>query len=168
MKKIVLLFLFVLPLSIVAQKVKIKKDKVYIDKKETLQYENTKRGTIYKTLDGKPLFRLKKETIEKENPNKNVNNTNGNTNPQSVSNIGSNSSDPQRRGNRYQKKIKVNYFVVSFSKLKLEYETTLSASKIIREFCKKKVILKDGLFIPGNAEIVAKKMAKDITGKRKL
>lgn len=169
MKKIVLLFLFVIPLFAGAQKVKIKKGKVYVDKKEALIYENTKLGTVYKSLDGTPLFRTKKESVEKENPNKNVwNSTDDNGNSLSVTNVGSNPSDPQRRGNRYKKKVKVNYTVVSFSKMKLEYETTLSTSKIIKEFFSKNVILSDGVFNPGNARVVAKKMAKNITGKRKL
>lgn len=167
MKKTLLLLFLIAPLMAGAQKVKIKKGKVFVDKKETLQYESTKLGTVYKTLDGKNLFRFKKESMEKENPNKNGNNT-INRDAERLNELNSNQSDPIRRGDRYEKKTKINYIIVSFYDLKLEYETTMSASKIIREFYKKKVLMEDGLFNPGNAQIVAKKMAKDLTGTRKL
>lgn len=167
MRKLVFVAFLLAPFFLLAQKVKIKKGKVFVDKKETLQYEKTKLGTVYKTLDGKLLFRFKKESVEKANPNKNGMNS-IDKDSERLNQLNANQSDPIRRGDRYDKKQKVSFFIVSFYDLKLEYETTLSASKIIREFYRKKVLMPDGLFNPGNARIVAKNMAKDVTGKRKL
>lgn len=167
MKKVLYILFFIVPLIASAQKVKIKNGKVFVDKKEALVYEESKLGTVYKTLEGKNLFRFKRESIEKANPNKNINNS-IDRDSERLNDLNSNQSDPTRRGDRYEKPKKVNYIIVSFYDLKLEYETTLSASKIIREFYSKKVLMEDGLFNPANAQIVAKKMAKDVTGKRKL
>ena len=166
MKKALLLVFLAIPFLTTAQKVKVKKGKVFVDKKETLIYETTKLGTVYKTLDGKPLFRLTKESVEKANPNKNKSNT-AEGDYLRRQDYDSNQTDALRRGNRYKSKIKVNYLVVSFYGQKLEYETTLSVSKLIRQFYSEKVINESGLVIPIRAELLAKKIAKDVSGKRK-
>lgn len=167
MKRLLLVCLLCAPMMGLAQKVKIKKGKVYVDKKEVLQYERTDLGNVYKTLDGKNLFRFTKESIEVANSNKNVNNS-IDRDAERLNELNSNQSDPLRRGNRYEKKRKISYIVVSFYDQKLEFETTLSAAKIIREFYREKVINESGLLIPVRARLLAKKMAKDVSGKRKF
>ena len=144
-----------------AQKVKMKKGKVYVDKKEYLTYE----GDVFFSLEGARLFVLEKGTIEKENPNKNSSNT-VNSDVQDYTTRDSNGSDPQRRGDRYTKPKKVKYVVVSFNGFKLEYETTLSKSKLIKEFYNSKVINVAGVVDQRVAKAVAYKISKDITGKR--
>ena len=144
-----------------AQKVKMKKGKVYVDKKEYLTYE----GDVFYSLDGIRLFTLEKETIEKVNPNKNTLNT-VSSDVQDYTNTDSNGSDPQRRGNRYSKPKKVKYVIVSFNRFKLEYETSLTKSKIIKEFYNSKVINVAGIVDQRVAKAVAYKISKDITGKR--
>lgn len=161
MKKLLILFFLIASVSVNGQKVKIKKGKVFIDKKEALTYEKTKLGTVYSSLDGVNLFRLKRETIEKDNPNQNAFNTSDD--PSKMQNAAANLSDPIRRGNRYAKKKKVNYNIVSFSKFKLEFETTLSAAKLIREFVQEKVI-QDGRVDMILARQVADKLKKNISG----
>lgn len=144
-----------------AQKVKMKKGKIYVDKKEYLTYE----GDVFYSLDGVRLFTLEKQTIEKANPNKNTLNT-VSSDVQDYTNTDSNGSDPQRRGNRYSKPKKVKFVIVSFNRFKLEYETSLTKSKIIKEFYNSKVINVAGIVDQRVAKAVAYKISKDITGKR--
>ena len=144
-----------------AQKVKMKKGKVYVDKKEYLAYE----GDVFYSLDGVRLFTLVKETIEKENPNQ-INVQEAENDVQRRLNEVSNGSDPQRRGNRYTKPKKIKYVIVTFNRFKLEYETSLTKSKIIKEFYNSKVINIAGVVDQRVAKAVAYKISKDITGKR--
>ena len=166
MKKIIPFLVFAVSISCFAQKVKIKKGKVYVDKVVKLHTETTKLGTVYKTLDGKNLFRFERDEVFQKNPNKNVSNS-INKDAELRYQQEANQSDPIRRGDRYEKPKKTKFYIVSFYDLKLEFETTLSSSKIIKEFYKTGVITDDGLVIPVRAKLVAKSMAKDISGKRK-
>jgi hypothetical protein len=162
MKRIIVTLLLLASFGIVtAQKVKMKKGKVFIDKKEYLTY----KGDVFYSLNGVPLFTLKKETVEKVNPNKNDLNT-VNSDVQTYSNRDSNANDPQRRGNRYTKPQKVKYVTVKFNTFSLEYETTLSKSKILKEFYNSKVLNAAGLVDQEVAEAVAAKLKKDISGKK--
>lgn len=144
MKK--LLFVIVLFLgigTISAQKVKMKKGKVLVDSEEYLTY---KRNKFFSK--GLEVFTIEKKTIEKENPNKNQ----------------YNDSDPQR-SDRY-KPIKVRFSIVKFKQFTLEYETSLSKSKLIKEFYKNKVVNDSGIVDKDKARKVAKSVSKEITGKR--
>jgi len=164
--KIVLMFFLVAFGVANAQKVKVKKGKVYVDKKEYLTVKSSKRGDVYSSLEGKVLFILKKESIEKENPNKNVSNSTDDY-TEKVLNRDSNASDPQRRGNRYKALKKVNYVVVSFFSFDLTYETTLKKSSILKEFYKSRILNIAGVIDQVKANRLATKMRKDVSGKKK-
>ena len=142
-KLLIILVLFLGVGTVSAQKVKMKKGKVLVDKEEYLTY---KRNKFFSK--GLEVFTIEKQTIEKENPNKNQ----------------YNSSDPQR-GDRYQP-VKVRFSIVKFKQFKLEYETKLSKSKLIKEFYKKKVINDAGIVDQEKARAIAKEISKEISGKR--
>ena len=145
-----------------AQSIKIKNGKVIVDKKNYLTY----KGDVFYSLDGLPLFTLQKETVEKENPNKNDLNT-ANSDLQTYTTQDSNASDPQRRGNRYSKPKKVKYVIVRFSGFSLEYESTLSVSKILKEFYQSNVVNAAGIIDQETAKAVAYRISKNVSGKRK-
>jgi len=169
MKNRIVLMVFLFSFcAIHAQKVKIKKGKVYVDKKEYLTVESTKKGEVYSSLEGKVLFILKKETIEKENPNQiNVQATATGTDiEKKLNQVNGSSSDPQRRGNRYAKPKKINFIKVSFFTFDLQYETTLKTSKILKEFYKSKILNIAGVIDQVKARRAAARMRKEIS-KRK-
>jgi hypothetical protein len=144
MKNVVMLIVLFLGIGIAsAQKVKMKKGKVLIDSEEFLTYKKDK--FFFKGLE---VFTLEKQTVEKENPNQNQ----------------FNSSDP-RRGDRY-KPVKVRFLVVKFKQFKLEYETTLSKSKLIKQFFQNKMISDGGIVDEKKARAIARGISKEITGKR--
>jgi hypothetical protein len=144
MKKVVYIIVLFLGMGTLhAQKVKMKKGKVLVDKKEYLTYERNKFFS-----KGLEVFTLEKQTIEKENPNKNQ----------------YNASDPQL-GDRY-KPVKVRFLIVKFKQFSLEYETTLSKSKLIKHFYKEKIINDSGMVDKDKARAIAKEISKPITGKR--
>jgi len=161
-KNVILLIISLITFSINAQKVKLKKGKVYVDKKEYLTYKKN----VYYTLDGAPLFTIKKESVEKDNLNtdktdqlridsdvtRRINRTSD--------------SDPQRRGDRNTKKRKIKFSVVKFVGFDLEFETSLSKSKILKEFYKKEVVNIANRVDQEIAYKVASRIRKDITGKR--
>ncbi len=170
MKNKIVMILFLIAFGVAnAQKVKIKKGKVYVDKKEYLTVKKTKKGDAYSSLDGKVLFILKKESIEKKNANQiNVQDSETNTDiERKFDEVNGASSDPQRRGNRYSKPKKVKYTVVKFFSFDLEYETTLKKAKIIKEFYKAEILNIAGVIDQVKARKVAAKMRKDISGKGK-
>ena len=169
MKNKILLILFLVAIGTSnAQKVKVKKGKVYVDKKEYLTVKSSKKGDVYSSLEGKVLFILKKESIEKENANQiNVQNSATGTDIEKKFNQVNGGSDPQRRGNRYAKPKKVNYVVMSFFSFDLKFETTLSKSKILKQFYKEKILNIAGVIDQVKAERFAADIGKDISGKKK-
>jgi hypothetical protein len=144
MKKALFIIVLFLGIGVVhAQKVKMKKGKVLVDKEAYLTY---KRNKFFSK--GLEVFTIEKQTIEKENPNQNQ----------------YNSSDPQLK-DRY-KPIKVRFYVVKFKQFKLEYETSLSKLKLIKEFYTEKLINASGIVNEEKARAIARRISKPITGKR--
>jgi len=169
MKNRIVLMVFLFSFcAIHAQKVKIKKGKVYVDKKEYLTVETTKKGEMYSSLEGKALFILKKESIEKENANQiNVQATATGTDiEKKLNQVNGSSSDPLRRGNRYAKPKKINFIKVSFFTFDLQYETTLKDSKILKEFYNAEILNIAGVIDQVKARRVAAKMRKEISKKK--
>tara|TARA_R110002074_G_scaffold28069_2_gene81002 strand:+ start:2613 stop:3122 length:510 start_codon:yes stop_codon:yes gene_type:complete len=169
MKNRIVLMVFLFSFcAIHAQKVKIKKGKVYVDKKEYLTVESSKKGDVYSSLEGKVLFILKKESIEKENANQiNVQATATGTDiEKKLNQVNGSSSDPLRRGNRYAKPKKINFIKVSFFTFDLQYETTLKDSKILKEFYNAEILNIAGVIDQVKAKRVAAKMRKEISKKK--
>lgn len=169
MKNRIVLMVFLFSFCVIhAQKVKIKKGKVYVDKKEYLTVESSKKGEVYSSLEGKVLFILKKESIQKENANQiNVQATATGTDiEKKLNQVNGSSSDPLRRGNRYAKPKKINFIKVSFFTFNLQYETTLKDSKILKEFYNAEILNIAGVIDQVKAKRVAAKMRKEISKKK--
>jgi hypothetical protein len=170
MKNKIIIIILLLAFGVTnAQKVKTKKGKVYIDKKEYLTVKSSKKGDVYSSLEGKVLFILKKGSVEKQNANQiNVQDSETGTDiEKKLNEVNGASSDPQRRGNRYSKPKKIKYVTVTFFSFNLTYETTLKKSKILKEFYKAKILNIAGVIDQVKARKVAAKMRKNVSGKKK-
>tara|TARA_R110001632_G_scaffold8386_7_gene33143 strand:- start:10402 stop:10914 length:513 start_codon:yes stop_codon:yes gene_type:complete len=166
-KLVLILFLFAFGVTN-AQKVKMKKGKVYVDKKEYLTYKKTDKGDVFSSLEGKVLFILTKKSIEIENPAvKNAGETNTIKSDIEAKLNRTTQSDNLGRGNKLTKKKEIKYLVVKYFTFNLEYETTLKKSKFVKAFYKAKVLNIAGVIDQGKANKLAAKMRKDISGKKK-
>lgn len=130
--------------SVTAQKVKIKKGIIYVDKSEFLKYDDEFNNIALQKADGTEFAILKQYTFEKprkKNPN----------NPQDW---------------RYGDTITVKYYVITFTDFDLEYETDLSLKKIYGAFYKYKLIDAESNISEENAKKIGSKISKEISGER--
>jgi len=129
-----------------AQKVKIKKDVVYVDKVEYLKIDDEFGSETVQTLDGKDILTFKKYSFDKPNPARN------------------NRNDPNRY--KYPATISSSYYVVSFLDFDLEYETDLTRKKIFLAFYKYNLLDDSNKVNEENAHKIGQKISKEVSGSR--
>jgi len=131
-----------------AQKVKIKKGTVYIDKQEYLTIDNEFGNETILTLDGAEILILKVYSFDKPNPARN------------------NTHNPNRY--KYPATVKEYYYVISFLDFELEYETDLSKKKLFLAFYKYNLLDELNRVNEDNAKRIGQKISKNISGERPI
>lgn len=145
MKKFVLLFFFsALSLSISAQKIKIKKGTVYVDKIPFLKIDKEFGNKTITTLDDEIIFAIKDYSYDKPNPARN------------------NMNDPNRMN--YPATILGYYNVITFLDLDLTYETELGPKKLFKAMYKYKLLDENGKVNAKNARKIAVLISKEVSG----
>lgn len=145
MKKIIFLCLFAaFSLTLSAQKIKIKKGTVYVDKKPFLKIDKEFGNRTITTLDGEVLFAIKNYSYDKPNPARN------------------NPSDPNRM--KYPATILGYYNVITFLDMDLTYETELPQKKLFKAMYKYKLLDDNGKLNKKNAQKIAVLISKEVSG----
>lgn len=145
MKKLCFLIVFLtISFSNYAQKVKIKKGTVYVDKKDFLKIDREFGNETVSSLDDEVIFTIKYYSFDKPNPARN------------------NTNDPNRF--KYPAMLKQHYSVISFLDFDLEYETDLSRKKLFKAMYKYKLMAKDGKVNEKNAKKIGQLISKEISG----
>ena len=147
MKASILIILMLLGVGTInAQKIKVKKDIVYVDDVAYFKANNDFGNETISTLDGKIMLTLKQYSFDKPNPARN------------------NTNDPNRF--KYPATIKSYYYVVSFLDFDLEYETDLHRKKLFLAFYKYELIDKSNIVSEEKARKTAQIISKKISGDR--
>lgn len=147
MKKLFLLIALSICFSTVhAQKVKIKKGLVTVDGVEYLKTNKDYGNEIISNLAGKDIIKLEWNSFDVPNPARN------------------NMNDPARMN--YPATTKEWYAVATFTDHNITFETDLSQKKIFEALYKDKVVNADGTINEANAEALAKKVHKNVSGNR--
>ncbi len=149
MKKLFLFTLMSLFLvSLQAQDIKIKKGIVYADDKAYLKTNKDYGNEIISTMDGKDIIKLEWFSYDAPNPARN------------------NTADPARHN--YPATIKKWYAVATFLDFNITFETELSQKKIFEALYKDKAVDENGTVNEENAESLAKKVHKNVSGNRPI
>lgn len=145
MKKLgILIVLLALSFSTYAQKIKIKKGTVYVNKKEFLKIDREFGNETVTSLDDEVIFTIKYYSFDKPNPARN------------------NTNDPNRF--KYPAMIKQHYSVISFLDFDLKYETNLTRKKLFKAMYKYKLMTKDNKVSENNARKIGELISKEISG----
>lgn len=152
MRKIIMVLVLLSTVTVSAQKIKLKEGIVYVNKEPFLKYE----GNSYYTFDMVRLFSITNEVIKVEDDQYNSNVTKSRRNP----------SDSQQLSGTSPITKKKKFRLVKFAIFDLEFETTLSKTKILKEFYQKKVVNAKGLIDQNKAQNFATIRHKNVSGTR--
>lgn len=126
-----------------AQKVQIKSDVVYVDKKEYLKINDSYGKDLLTTLSGKEFASVSWESFDVPNPARN------------------NPNNPQ--AHQYPATIKKWYAVVTFLDFDLAFETDITKKQLFEALYENKVVDEQGTVSEENARLLAKKIASDVS-----
>jgi hypothetical protein len=143
---LVLTFILLNSLSLQAQKVKIKKGIVEVNKEEWLKINNDYGNEIISTLSGEDLIKV--EWVKYQAPNPARNNTN----------------NPGRHN--YSETVTRRYAEVTFLEHNIVFETKLPIRKFLEAFYKENAISKEGEVDREKSASLAEKIHQNISGNR--
>ena len=155
MKKLIIVLMLLSSATVVAQKIKMKKGTVYVDKKPFLTY----KGDVFYTFDGVKLFSITKESIL-------VDANSNDEYDQVVTQSRRNTSDAQQMVSASTLPKKKKFMLVKFAMFDLEFETNITKTKILREFYRNQLVNSKGLIDENKALELAKIRHQNISGSR--
>lgn len=126
-----------------AQKVQIKSDVVYVDKKEYLKINDSYGKDLLTTLGGKEFASVSWESFDVPNPARN------------------NPNNPQ--AHQYPATIKKWYAIVTFLDFDLTFETDISKKQLFEALYENNVVDGQGNISEESARLLAKKIASNVS-----